>query len=104
MAWASGEAKLPDLVRLAADIGLEEVKVVYLTAFDETMAQFFPFDPNRDFMDMWNDNCFQQYRAQVNDALRMDSPCRRCYQSSHCNWNQKSSFLQMGETFSPEWN
>lgn len=174
-AMKSNLHELPDLVRLAADIGLEEVKAVYLTAFDETMAreslwdcraevedvfqraaelgeqlgvtmklphlqgedlagdalhkdcfvtwrdfflgsdgivrpcmstptQFFPFDTNRDFMDMWNDNCFQQYRAQVNDALRMDSPCRRCYQSSHCNWNQKSSFLQMGETFSPEWN
>lgn len=174
-AMKSNLHELLDLVRLAADIGLEEVKAVYLTAFDEHMAgeslwdcrsevedvfqsaaelgeqlgvtlklphlqgddpardalhkdcfvswrdfflgsdgivrpcmstptQFFPFDTNRDFMDMWNDERFQQYRVRVNDALQMDSPCRRCYQSSHCNWNQKSSFLQLGETFSPDWN
>lgn len=30
--------ELPDLVRLASDIGLDEVKAVYLTAFDEKMA------------------------------------------------------------------
>lgn len=173
-AMRSNLHELPDLVRLAADIGLEEVKVVYLTAFDgqmaeeslwdhraevedvfmrtvelgeqlgvtlklphlqgedpagsalhkdcfvawrdfflgsdgivrpcmSTSAQFFPFDINRDFMDMWNDDHFQQYRAKVNDACRMDLPCRRCYQSSHCNWNQRSSFLQLGEIFSPDW-
>lgn len=173
-AMRSNLHELPGLVRLAADIGLEEVKVVYLTAFDEEMAkeclwdcraevedvfqsaaelgeqlgvtlklpylqgedpaggalhkdcfvswrdfflgsdgivrpcmstpaQFFPFDTGRDFMDMWNDDCFRQYRAKVNDELGMDSPCRRCYQSSHCNWNQRASFLQLGENFSPDW-
>lgn len=30
--------ELPELVRLAGEIGLDEVKAVYLTAFDETMA------------------------------------------------------------------
>lgn len=173
-AMKSNLHELPDLVRLAADIGLEEVKAVYLTAFDQRMAgetlwdcadevsdvfreveelgdalgvsiklpyiqgqdpagdalhkdcfvswrdfflgsdgivrpcmstpvQFFPFDMRRNFMDMWNDPRYQQYRAQVNDAARMDDPCRRCYQSSHCSWNRKSSFLQLGETFSPDW-
>lgn len=166
--------ELPDLVRLAADIGLEEVKVVYLTAFDDilsqeslwdcraeveevfqeaaelgeslevtlklpylqgedpageafhrdcfvtwrdfflgsdgmvrpcmsTPVQFFPFDMNRPFEDMWNDIHFQQYRAQVNTP-QMDKPCQRCYQSSHCNWNQRRSFLQMEETFAPDWS
>lgn len=174
-AMKSNLHELPDLVRLAADIGLEEVKAVYLTAFDDTLreeslwdcrtevkevfqeaaalgeelgvtlklpylqgadpagdafhrdcfvswrdfflgsdgmvrpcmstpVQFFPFDMSRPFEKMWNDVHFLQYRAQVNDALRMDAPCRRCYQSSHCNWNQKRSFLQMEENFAPDWN
>lgn len=29
--------ELPELVRLAAEIGIEEVKVVYLTVFEETL-------------------------------------------------------------------
>lgn len=173
-AMQSNFREIPDLVRLAADIGLEEVKVVYLTAFDQSMAheslwecrgeveeifqkaveigdelgvslklphlpgddpagdalhkdcfvswrdfflgsdgmvrpcmstpvQFFSFDMDRSFMEMWNAEQYQLYRAIVNDSLTMDDPCRRCYQSSHCNWNRKSSFLQMGEEFSPEW-
>lgn len=173
-AMKSNFREIPDLVRIAADIGLEEVKVVYLTAFDQNMAheslwgcrseveevfqkavevgdelgvmlklphlpgndpagdalhkdcfvswrdfflgsdgmvrpcmstpvQFFPFDLSKPFMELWNAEQYQQYRAGVNDSLKMDSPCRRCYQSSHCNWNRKSSFLQIGEEFSPEW-
>lgn len=31
--------EIPDLVRLASDIGIEEVKIVYLTAFEEEMAK-----------------------------------------------------------------
>ena len=175
IAMKSNLHELPDLVRLAGDIGLEEVKVVYLTAFDSTLrqeslwdcrdeveavfqeaaelgealgvtlklphlqgedpagmalhkdcfvtwrdfflgsdgmvrpcmstpTQFFPFDMSRSFEDMWNDVHFQQYRAEVNDSLKMDDPCRRCYQSSHCNWNQKHSFLQVEEIFAPNWN
>lgn len=174
-AMRSNLHELPDLVRLAADIGLEEVKAVYLTAFDQAMAgeslwdchseveevfqeaaelgeslgvalklphlqgedpaggalhkdcfvawrdfflgsdgmvrpcmstpvQFFPFTTDRPFETLWNAPEYQQYRAAVNDTLKMDGPCRRCYQSSHCNWNRKESFLQMEETFSPDWN
>jgi len=173
-AMKSNLHELPDLVRLAADTGLEEVKAVYLTAFDSvlrqeslwdcrveveevfqeaaelgealgvtlklpylqgedpagdalhrdcfvawrdfflgsdgmvrpcmsTPVQFFPFDMSRPFEDMWNDARFREYRARVNDAAQMDGPCRRCYQSSHCNWNQKQSFLQLDETFAPDW-
>ena len=166
--------ELPDLVRLAAEIGIEEVKVVYLTVFEEellseslwghkdrvrevfeeaitvseelgialklphyigedeagdklhkdcfvswrdffvgsdgyvrpcmsTPVQFFQYDRNREFVDMWNAPEYQNYRRIVNDQVNMDSPCKRCYQSSHCNWNLKQSFIQIGETFSPEW-
>lgn len=173
-AMRSNLHELPDLVRLAAEIGIEEVKVVYLTVFsdelmneslwgyerevnavfDEAIAvgeelgiilklphisgqdeageklhkdcfvawrdfflgsdgfvrpcmstpiQFFPYDVNKDFMDTWNAPEYQKYRTIVNDTSKMDDPCRRCYQSSHCNWNRKESFIQVGEQFSPDW-
>ena len=173
-AMKSNIHELPDLVRLAADIGIEEVKVVYLTVFGEdllneslwghedlihkyfeeaikvseetgiilklphyigedvagdklhkdcfvswrdfflgsdgyvrpcmsTPIQFFKYDRSKDFMQMWNSKEYQNYRAIVNDRDKMDNPCRRCYQSSHCNWNRKESFIQVGEMFSPDW-
>lgn len=166
--------ELPDLVRLAAEIGIEEVKVVYLTVFEEallnetlwghedkvkeffeeaitvgealgialklphyigedeagdklhkdcfvtwrdffvgsdgyvrpcmsTPIQFFGYDREKDFAEMWNAPEYQKYRKNVNEQTAMDLPCRRCYQSSHCNWNLKQSFIQVGEMFSPEW-
>lgn len=173
-AMQSNINELPDLVRLAAEIGIEEVKVVYLTVFGEdllneslwgheelvrnvfeeairvseelgivlklphyvgedvagdkyhkdcfvswrdfflgsdgyvrpcmsTPIQFFEYDKSKDFMEMWNSPEYQKYRAIVNDSKKMDSPCKRCYQSSHCNWNRKESFIQVGENFSPDW-
>lgn len=173
-AMRSNIRELPDLVRLAAEIGIEEVKVVYLTVFGEdlmneslwghedlvkevfeeaikvgdelgillklphyigedeagdklhkdcfvawrdfflgsdgyvrpcmsTPIHFFEYDKNKDFMEMWNAPEYQKYREIVNDSEKMDSPCRRCYQSSHCNWNKKESFIQVGEHFSPDW-
>ena len=171
-AMQSNIKELPDLVRLAAEIGIEEV--VYLTVFGEdllneslwgheelvrnvfeeaikvseeldivlklphyvgedvagdkyhkdcfvswrdfflgsdgyvrpcmsTPIQFFEYDKSKDFMEMWNSKEYQNYRAIVNDSQKMDSPCKRCYQSSHCNWNRKESFIQVGENFSPDW-
>ena len=173
-AMKSNIHELPDLVRLAAEIGLDEVKVVYLTVFENdlmhetlwgseeevrevfeeamkigdelgialklphyvgedvagdklhkdcfvswrdfflgsdgyvrpcmsTPVKFFEYDKDKDFMEMWNSNEYQNYRKIVNDQTAMDTPCRRCYQSSHCNWNRKESFIQVGEHFSPDW-
>lgn len=173
-AMQSNIRELPDLVRLAAEIGIEEVKVVYLTVFDDSLLheslwghedlvrevfedaikigdelgivlklphyvgedvagekyhkdcfvswrdfflgsdgyvrpcmstpiQFFQYDQNKPFMEMWNAKEYQQYRKIVNNAEMMDNPCKRCYQSSHCNWNRKESFIQIGENFSPDW-
>jgi radical SAM protein with 4Fe4S-binding SPASM domain len=166
--------ELPDLVRLAADIGIEEVKVVYLTIFEESLlceslwgeekmirqyfeeaiqvgeelgiilklphyigedeagdklhkvcfvswrdfflgsdgfvrpcmstpVKYFEYDRTRDFMEIWNTPEYQKYRTIVNDNQNMDEPCTRCYQSSHCNWNLKESFIQTGKSFSPDW-
>lgn len=173
-AMKSNINELPDLVRLAADIGIEEVKVVFLTVFsnnllgeslwgsesivrevfekaieigDEygiilklpyipnddvagkkrhkdcfvvwrdfflgsdgyirpcmsTPVKFDKYDMTKDFMSFWNSDAYQKYRKIVNDEVNMDNPCRRCYQSSHCNWNRKESFIQIGEDFSPKW-
>ncbi len=173
-AMKSNLHELPDLVRLAADIGLDEVKVVYLTAFDNELAkevlwdavdevretfdeavkigeetgvalklphlqgediagdkehkdcfvswrdffigsdgyirpcmstpiQFERFDMDKSFDEMWNSEFYQRYREIVNDPAKMDGPCRRCYQSSHCNWNKQTTWLQMEQQFSPDW-
>lgn len=173
-AMKSNIKELPDLVRLASEIGIDEVKVVYLTAFDEELAKeslwgcdelikdtfeeaikvgeelnialklphyvgedvagdklhkdcfvswrdfflgsdgyvrpcmstpvkFFEYDMKKDFMDIWNSKEYQNYRAIVNNQEKMDNPCKRCYQSSHCNWNRKESWIQIGNEFSPEW-
>ena len=173
-AMKSNIHELPDLVRLAADIGIEEVKVVYLTAFDNVLAkevlwdckelvekvfneaitvaedlgillklphvqgedvaakkyhkdcfvswrdfflgsdgyirpcmstpvQFGKFDMNKSFEEMWNSKEYQEYRRIVNNQECMDEACKRCYQSSHCNWNRKQSFLQVNEKFAPDW-
>lgn len=173
-AMQSNIRELPGLVRLAAEIGIEEVKVVYLTVFEDSLMNetlwghedlvremfeeainvgdelgivlklphyvgedvagdklhkdcfvswrdfflgsdgyvrpcmstpihFFEYVKNRDFMDMWNSPEYQNYRAIVNNQTKMDSPCTRCYQSSHCNWNRKESWIQVGEQFSPDW-
>lgn len=173
-AMKSNINELPDLVRLAADIGIQEVKVVYLTAFDvalskevlwdcrseveevfgkaielgeqlgvvlkfphlqgddeagtrahkdcfvawrdfflgsdgyirpcmSTPVQFERFDVNKPFTEMWNSERYQEYRKFVNSAEKMDAACKRCYQSSHCNWNKKESWLQFEQQFAPEW-
>lgn len=166
-------SELPDLVKLAAKIGLQEVKGVYLTVFskhllgetlynkknkvkqifDEAEAlaselniklklpylqgedvaedkyhkdcfvawrdffvgsdgyvrpcqsspeKFFKFDKNRDFEYMWNSQKFQDYRRRINTDC-MPEECKRCYQSSHANWNKKLPFIQVGEEFAPTW-
>jgi radical SAM protein with 4Fe4S-binding SPASM domain len=173
-AMKSNIAELPDLVRLAADIGIDEVKVVYLTVFAEgllheslwgeeelvrryfleaealgdslgvyiklphiigedpsgnrghkdcfvawrdfflgsdgyvrpcmsTPIKFFKFDESMNFMDMWNSGEFIDFRNNINSYETGTAPCKRCYQSSYCNWNRRESFIQIGEAFSPEW-
>ena len=165
-AMRSNIRELPDLVRLAAEIGIEEVKVVYLTVFGDdlmneslwgqeelvkevfeeairvgdelgillklphyvgedvagdklhkdcfvswrdfflgsdgyvrpcmsTPIHFFEYDKDKDFMEMWNAHEYQKYISDVNNSERMDSPCRRCYQSSHCNCNRIESFINV---------
>ena len=173
-AMKSNLHELPGLVKLAHEVGIDEVKVVYLTAFDDVLAkevlwdckeevkevfdeairlgeelgivlklphlqgediagnqehkdcfvswrdfflgsdgfirpcmstpiQFEKFDMNKSFDEMWNSPYYQKYRQIVNDSKNMDDPCKRCYQSSHCNWNKKVTWLQMEQNFAPDW-
>ncbi|MBR3890939.1 MAG: radical SAM protein [Bacilli bacterium] len=173
-AMKSNIEELPDLVKLASDVGVDEVKVVYLTAFNKLLAhevlwdekektkeifnkaeeiadklnislklpyligedpakdkahkdcyvawrdffvgsddyirpcmstnvEFFKYNKDVDFKTMWNDKKFIEYREKVNTE-NMDKMCRHCYQSSFCNWNKKHSFIQIDESFSPDWN
>ncbi|GBF23049.1 radical SAM domain protein [Candidatus Gastranaerophilus sp. (ex Termes propinquus)] len=166
--------ELPALVELAADIGLEEVKGVYLTVFSEGLLpeslynkkekveevfkkayetaqkhniklklphlqgedpseesahkdcfvayrdffigsdgfvrpcqsnplKFFKYDPEEDFEKMWNALEFQEFRKNVN-VQHMNEECKRCYQSSHANWNNEVAFIQTGQNFAPKWS
>ncbi|MCM1261997.1 MAG: SPASM domain-containing protein [Butyrivibrio sp.] len=79
------------------------VEAEWLSVCMYTPVQFFQHDKSKDFMDIWNVSEYQKYRAIVNTPQEMDKPCRRCYQSSHCNCNRKESFIQVGEQFSPDW-
>ena len=76
----------------------------YVRPCMSTPIQFFKYDKNKDFMETWNSEEYQKYRRIVNDEKKMESSCKRCYQSSFCNWNKKSSFIQCGENFSPKWD
>ena len=166
--------ELPDMVNLAYDIGIEEVKAVYLTAFSEKLKDEVLWDKKKEvkevfdetikrgnklginvklpyiqgediagdklhkdcfvgwrdffigsdgyvrpcqsisqkmfhiskydsFGEGWNSAEFINFRSVVNDPQRMLEECKRCYQSSHANWNRKTSFLQIGQKFAPNW-
>lgn len=56
-----------------------------------------------DFTEVWNSRQMQDLRARVNDEAAMSANCRHCYHSSCANWNLKTSFLQTGREFAPEW-
>jgi radical SAM protein with 4Fe4S-binding SPASM domain len=173
-AMQSNLTHLLGVIKLAKDVGVEEVKVVYLTAFDSIMekevlwgyedkvkrvfgdaivlaekcgvALKLPHvsgeDPaarlyhktcftgwrdfflgsdgfvracmstseklfniekySGDFDKMWNSDELVSHRTKVNSE-NMSNSCKRCYQSSFANWNNKQSFIQKGSDFSPDW-
>ena len=67
-----------------------------------TADKFFFYDSCRSFENMWNLPEYQSYRKSVN-TNNMSDYCKRCYQSSHCNWNNKKSYIQYDEQFAPNW-
>lgn len=56
-----------------------------------------------DFTAVWNSREMAGMRERVNELSTMSKSCRNCYHSSCANWNLKKSFLQLGNTFAPEW-
>lgn len=173
-AMQSNLHELPGMIKLAAEIGLEEVKVVYLTVFSKSLLheslwncrsevkdifneavqlsealgikiklpylhgedvadqkfhkdcfvgwrdiflgsdgyvrpcqssamRLFHYNRYSTFEEMWNSSEFQDFRSRVNAHDSMPEECRRCYQSSHANWNRKEAFIQTSDTFAPEW-
>jgi len=172
-AMKSNLRELPAMVEMTAEVGLEELKVVYLTAFSGPLARealldcqgevaqafdlaalraqelgvllklpyvqgrdpagdaphracfssyrdfflgsdgfvrpcmstpdkFFKFSPDTDFMGLWNSEPYINHRKTVN-SREMCGNCRKCYQSTHCNWNRRGSYVQTDAQFAPEW-
>lgn len=53
---------------------------------------------------IWNAPPMQAFRKAVNNEQHMSDPCRRCYHSTCANWNLRSSFIQVGNTYAPAWD
>jgi len=67
-----------------------------------TPVKFLNIEESTTFDSLWNSQHYIDFRGAVNTP-EMNQFCKKCYQSSHANWNLRSSFIQTGEIFSPEW-
>ena len=74
----------------------------YVRSCMSTSKKLFHISKYQSFDEMWNSSEYQQFRKKVNSE-EMDLPCQNCYQASFANWNRKSSFVQIGNDFAPEW-
>ena len=75
----------------------------YVRPCQSISRKMFHISKPEKFEDAWNSDEFMEFRSAVNDPQAMWEECKRCYQSSHANWNRKPSFLQIGQKFAPEW-
>ncbi len=75
----------------------------YVRPCMSTCYKLLDFNNISNFEDMWNCKEFIDFRRNVNNPDLMIKECKRCYQSSHANWNRKEAFLQLDQPFSPEW-
>jgi len=53
--------------------------------------------------ELWNSVDYQNFRRQVNADYYMIDECKRCYQSSHANFNREKAFNQISEEWAPTW-
>ena len=75
----------------------------YVRPCQSTAMKLFRYDKYETFDEMWNSIEYRDFRVRVNDPATMPEECKRCYQSSHANWNKKYAFMQTGESFAPQW-
>lgn len=77
----------------------------YVRPCQSTAQKLFSIHDHETFEAMWNAEPYQAFRRAVNDARTMPRQCAICYQSSHTNWNRRSSYLQneVSSDFAPEW-
>lgn len=74
----------------------------YVRSCMSTSEKMFHINKYSEFHEMWNSVEYQEFRSRVN-CNKMETPCKNCYQASFANWNKKSSFIQIGNNFAPEW-
>lgn len=74
----------------------------YVRSCMSTSKKLFHISKYSTFNDMWNSEEYQRFRTVVNSD-QMEIPCQNCYQASFANWNRRSSFIQIGNEFAPEW-
>lgn len=75
----------------------------YVRSCMSTSHKLFPITKYKNFDEMWNSLEYQDLRKRVNSE-NMELSCKNCYQASFANWNRKSSFVQIGNDFAPEWS
>lgn len=75
----------------------------YVRPCQSISQKLFHVEKYNNFEEGWNSNEFINFRSIVNDSQKMWEGCKRCYQSSHANWNRETSFLQIGQKFAPDW-
>jgi len=70
-----------------------------------TAQQFFSIHKQATFMEIWNSPEYLEFRRVVNFGKEMPHQCSLCYQSSHTNWNRRSSYIQneVSVEFAPKW-
>ena len=69
-----------------------------------TALKLFHIDEVADVPALWLHPALAEFRRRVNAEGLMDGGCRRCYQSSHANWNRRDSFIHTEGAFAPQWN
>ena len=75
----------------------------YIRPCQSISKKMFHISKYENFEEAWNSDEMVDFRSIANDSQKMWEECKRCYQSSHANWNREAAFLQIGKKFAPDW-
>lgn len=75
----------------------------YIRPCQSSSEKLFSLREYGSMLDAWNSKEMIRMRAAVNSDERMPPSCMNCYHSSCANWNLRTSFVQFGKAFAPEW-